>query len=67
MNREEWGMWKLHPGTEAFFAHIQKLIGEGIEELSTGVYSADPAKTYLVIGKINAFKSILSAEFIEEE
>ena len=66
MDREEFGLWKLHPGTEVFMAHIQKLIGDGITELASGVYSQDIGKTYLAIGKLNAYKSIIEADFLEE-
>lgn len=67
MNKEEFGMWKLHPGTQEFFKSLQEMIGEGIDELASGIHSTDEAKTYLIIGKINGFKKILEAEFIEEK
>lgn len=67
MDREEFGLWKLHPATIQFFSALQVMIGEGLEELASGVHSQDSAKTYLIIGKINGYKKILEAEFIEEK
>lgn len=67
MTREEFGLWKLNPGTVEFFAHIQALIGDGIDELASGTHSTDPGKTYLIVGKLNAYKSVLEASFIEEK
>lgn len=67
MTREEFGLWKLHPATQAFLGRVTKLLNEGVEELGRGTHAESISKTYLCIGKLHAYKSILTADFIEEE
>lgn len=63
--KEDFGVWKLNPVTQAFFQAIREMREEGLEELSHGVHSMDIGKTHLVIGKINALTHILNTRFGE--
>lgn len=67
MTKDEVGLWKMHPVTQAFFKELQNQIGEGLAELASGMHSTDIAKTYLCVGKVNAYKSILELSFVEIE
>lgn len=66
VTKEDYGLWKLNPVTQAFMREIRNLVSDGINELGSGQHSLDNGKTYLCIGKINALNSILNLDFIEE-
>lgn len=69
ITKDEFALWKMHPVTQAFFAATQHQLFEGIAELNSGMHSADIGKTYLIIGKLNAYQSILEGniELTEEK
>lgn len=66
MDREEWGLWKQSPATQAVFRELKKVREEGIKELASGVYANDVGRMNLVVGKINALTSIISGDILEE-
>ncbi len=66
VTKEDYGLWKLNPVTQAFRREVAKLVDEGIQELGSGLHAQDLGRTYLCIGKINALNSILKLDFVEE-
>ena len=66
VTKEDFGIWKLNPVTQAFFKELRNLREEGLEELALGVHSTDIGKTHLVIGKVNALTNVLNLRFEEE-
>lgn len=63
---DEWATWRNNPVTRAFMNVVLEMREEGINELVSGVHSEDVGKTHLVIGKVNAFNSVLNVEFVED-
>jgi len=66
VSKEDYGMWKLNPVTQSFMSTIRELISDGIDELGSGQHSLDLGKTYLIVGKLNAYNSVLKTDFTEE-
>ena len=67
VTKDQWADWKEHPVTKRFMDELLQLREYGFEELGSGVHAGDVARTYLVIGSINAIGKIMSVDFIEQK
>lgn len=65
ITNEEWLEWREHDITQLFFSAVVELREETLQALANGVYSEEPGKQAIMIGKINAFTKVLETRWGE--
>lgn len=67
LSKQEWREWQESKVTLAFIEAVKDAREEYLQALTNGVFAEDPGRQNIVIGKINAYTSILAMDLAEGE
>lgn len=62
ISKQEWADWRSHPVTVEFFKQIEELREDNLQSLANGIFSEEPGKQSILIGKVNALTKILEVK-----